>query len=188
MSVSKEKVTAGAARCPGPSWDDLAKADTKPVPEFLREDGYTYLGSAPLATERYTSPEFFRREVEKMWPNVWQFAAREEELPEPGDVVVYENAGRTYLLVRQQDGSVRAMHNVCLHRGRKLRDANGWAQELRCPFHGFTWNLDGSLKAIPCAWDFPHLKDRDMRLPQAQVGRWAGYIFVKENPGGPSLE
>ena len=188
MSVSKEKVPAGSARCPGPSWDDLAEADTKPVPEFLMQDAYTHLGSEPLATGRYTSPEFFRREVERMWPNVWQFAAREEELPEPGDVVLYENAGRTYLLVRQPDGSVRAIHNVCLHRGRKLRDESGWAQELRCPFHGFTWNLDGSLKTIPCAWDFPHLKDCDMNLPQAQVGRWAGYIFIQENSGGPTLE
>ena len=78
------------------------------------------MGSQPLSAARYTSPDFFRQEVEKMWPNVWQFAAREEELPEPGDVVVYENAGRSYLVVRQDDGSVRAFHNVCLHRGRKL--------------------------------------------------------------------
>ncbi len=138
MAESETKPTPGAARCPGPSWDDLADVDSRPVPGFLKEDAYTYLGSEPLATARYTSPEFFAREVQKMWPNVWQFAAREEELPEDGDVVVYENAGRSYLLIRQPNGSVRAFHNVCLHRGRKLRDASGWAKELRCPFHGFT--------------------------------------------------
>ncbi len=123
-----------------------------------------------------------------MWPNVWQFAAREEELPDPGDVVVYENAGRSYLVTRQPDGSVRAFHNVCLHRGRKLRLESGYSRDFKCPFHGFTWNTDGSLKEIPCRWDFGHLSDSSMTLPEAQVGRWAGYIFVKENEGGPTLE
>ena len=87
--------------------DDLAAADTNPVPQFLREEGYQYLGSEPIAASRYVSADFFKLECEKMWPNVWQFAAREEELPDPGDFVVYENAGRSYLLIRQADGSVR---------------------------------------------------------------------------------
>ncbi|MNF76738.1 Naphthalene 1,2-dioxygenase subunit alpha [compost metagenome] len=107
---------------------------------------------------------------------------------EPGSVVVYENAGRSYLLTRQQDGSVRAFHNVCLHRGRKLRTANGRVGEFRCPYHAFTWKTDGSLKQIPCRWDFKHLEKQDMSLPEAQVGRWGGYIFIKEAEGGLSLE
>ncbi len=181
-------MSKGAARCPGPGWDELMAADTVAPPAFLKADAYEYMGSAPLAAARYVDAGFFRRELEAMWPNVWQFAAREEDLPEPGDVVVYENAGRSYLLARQPDGEVRAFHNVCLHRGRKLRTESGRASEFRCPFHGFTWRNDGSLKEIPCRWDFPHLTDEAMRLPQADVGRWGGYVFVKENPGGPSLE
>ena len=188
MTEKNVKSAPGTARCPGVSWDEILQKDTHAVPAFLTDDTYRYMGSEPLATARYTSAEFFRLEVEKMWPNVWQFAAREEELPETGDVVVYENVGRSYLLVRQGDGSIKAFHNVCLHRGRKLRDASGWAQELRCPFHGFTWNLQGGLEHIPCAWDFPHLQGQDMSLPQAQVATWAGYVFVKENPGGPTIE
>lgn len=178
----------GQARCPGEGWDELMAADSRRPPEFLRQDAYEYMGSQPLAAERYTSPEFFRKEVEAMWPNVWQFAAREEELPDPGDVVVYENAGRSYLVTRQGDGSVRAFHNVCLHRGRKLRTESGWSKEFKCPFHGFNWNTDGSLKEIPCRWDFGHLTNETMKLPEAQVGRWGGYIFVKESEGGPTLE
>jgi phenylpropionate dioxygenase-like ring-hydroxylating dioxygenase large terminal subunit len=177
----------GTARCPGPSWDDLADADSRPMPDFLREESYRYLGSAPLAAERYVGAEFFRREVEKMWPNVWQYAARDEDMPDPGDTVVYENVGRSYLLARQDDGSVRAFHNSCLHRGRKLRTESGWTRAFKCPYHGFTWGLDGTLKAIPCQWDFGHLEPAEMSLPEAQVDRWGGYIFLKENPGGPSL-
>jgi len=178
----------GSARCPGESWDDYVNADSREVPAFLRAESYEYMGSEPLATARYTSADFFRRELEKLWPNVWQFAAREEDMPDVGDVVVYENAGRSYLVVRQDDGGVRAFHNVCLHRGRKLRLESGFAKDFKCPFHGFTWNRDGSLKEIPCRWDFSHLKNETMGLPEARVGRWGGYIFVCENNTGVSLE
>jgi phenylpropionate dioxygenase-like ring-hydroxylating dioxygenase large terminal subunit len=189
MADIDPKITAaGTARSAGISWTDLMKTDARPVPEFLANESYTYLGSDPIATSRYTTEAFAALEVEKMWPNVWQFAAREEDLPEIGDFVVYENAGRSFLISRQEDGSVRAFHNVCLHRGRKLRTEAGTADAFVCPFHGFTWNKNGSLKEIPCRWDFSHLADDKMSLPEAEVGRWGGYIFLRENPGGPTLE
>jgi phenylpropionate dioxygenase-like ring-hydroxylating dioxygenase large terminal subunit len=185
---AKSPPKEAAARCPGVSWNDYAAGDTHPVPGFLLEDHYRFMGSEAIDASRYTSREFFQRELDMMWPNVWQFAARDEEMPDPGDTVVYENAGRSYVLARQADGSVHAMHNVCLHRGRKLRDVGGNVNELRCPFHGFVWKLDGTIKDIPCRWDFPHLVDSQMSLPQAEVARWQGYIFVRENPGGPTIE
>ncbi|HEY2750270.1 aromatic ring-hydroxylating dioxygenase subunit alpha [Phenylobacterium sp.] len=187
MADDRTVLPLGAARCPGVSWDDLAAADSRPMPEFLSTESYRYLGSEPLSADRYTDPGFFAREVERMWPNVWQYAARDEDMPEPGDFIVYENVGRSYLVVRQADGSVRAFHNVCLHRGRKLKTEAGWANRITCPYHAFSWNTDGTLHSIPCAWDFGHLDRAQMSLPDAQADSWAGYIFVKENPGGPSL-
>ena len=163
------------------------RSDARPVPDFLAEESYQYRGSEPLPTSRYTSEEAALQERKKLWPNVWQFAARNEDMPSPGDYVVYENAGRSFLLSRQNDGSVRAFHNVCLHRGRKLRTKDGSADAFRCPFHGFTWNKDGSLAKIPSRWDFSHLCDEKMHLPEAQVACWAGYIFLRENAAGPSL-
>lgn len=176
------------ANPPGPSWDELADNDSRAVPEFLRGESWQDLGDEMLSVERYTSPDFFAKECEKMWPHVWQFAARVEEMPEPGDYVLYENAGRSYLVVRQEDGSVRAFHNVCLHRGRKLRTESGWASDFTCPYHGFAWKTDGTIKNVPCRWDFPNMRDSDVQLPEAQAGIWAGYIFIKENAGGPTLE
>jgi len=186
--VAPKAASGGVNRSAGISWTDLMREDARPVPEFLRQESYTYRGSEPLAAERYTSAEFMHLEQTKMWPNVWQFAAREEDMPGVGDFVVYENAGRSFLVVRQDDGSVRAFHNVCLHRGRKLRTQDGTADQFQCPFHGFTWHKSGALKNIPCRWDFSHLEDELMRLPEAEVGRWGGYIFIRENPGGPALE
>lgn len=188
MPKGKPSSVPGTARCPGTSWEDLVKAEANIVPEFLAEDAYQFRGSEPLSTERYTSAEFFRDEIVKMWPNVWQMAAREEDLPDPGDIVVYENAGRSFLVARQRNKSIRAFHNVCLHRGRKLRTKDGQASQFHCPYHGFAWNLDGSLNNIPCRWDFSHLEEDKMSLPEAMVGRWGGYVFLKENPGGPNLD
>lgn len=174
-------------RCPGITVDEILDMDTKPVPDTIREDVYRDLGHAPITADRYTSDAFFQAEKAKMWPKVWQFAAREDELPEPGDLVVYKNVGRSYLLVRQDDGSVRAFHNVCLHRGRLLRTESGSADELECPFHGFAWNTDGTLKRVPCEWDFPHLKEQDMTLPELRVETWAGFVFVTESAEAPPL-
>lgn len=116
-----------------------------------------------------------------MWPNVWLFAAREDELPDPGDTVVFEINDKSFLLVRQRDGSVKAFYNVCLHRARKLRTKSGQSTQLRCNFHGFTWNNDGSLKEIPCAWDFKHLEGKDMSLPEVRVNLWQGFVMITEN-------
>ena len=179
---------ADPARCPGPGIAELFASETRMVPPGIAEDSWRDLGTSPIAADRYTSADFFAAEKEKMWLKVWQMAARDEELPDPGDLIVYENVGRSYLLIRQDDGSVRAFHNVCLHRGRKLRTDSGNANELECPFHGFTWKLDGELKRVPCSWDFAHLADRNMSLPELRVGHFSGYIFVTENAEAPPLE
>lgn len=188
MAEADPPRTPGTARSPGVSWAELMARDSRPAPASLTEEAYAWRGSEPIAATRYTSEEFARAERERMWPHVWQFAAREEDLPEPGDYVVYENAGRSWLIARQDDGSVRAFHNVCLHRGRKLRRDDGTADTFVCPFHGFTWNKDGSFSQMPCRWDFEHLTSEALRLPEAETGRWGGYIFLREEPGGPSLE
>ena len=84
--------------CPGLSYTDMLKMDTREVPQFLMEESQVDLGTEPLSTERYTSAEFAQLENEKMWPNVWQFAAREEDFPNPGDTIVFDNAGKSYLI------------------------------------------------------------------------------------------
>lgn len=93
-----------------------------------------------------------------MWKRVWQMACREEDIPEVGDTLVYEICDISLLVVRTSESEIKTYYNACLHRGRQLREFDGNAQELRCPFHGFCWNLDGSLKQVPCEWDFPTLK------------------------------
>jgi phenylpropionate dioxygenase-like ring-hydroxylating dioxygenase large terminal subunit len=175
------------ATCPGRSVDDILAADVPPVPELYRRDSWENLGDEPIAASRYTSPEFFALERDRMWPRVWQMAARDEEFPEPGDLVVYDNLGKSVLLVRQHDGGVRAFWNACPHRGRQLRHESGSATEIQCPFHGFTWEPSGELKRIPCQWDFAHLNEAELSLREVRCEGFAGYWFVNWDGKAPPL-
>jgi phenylpropionate dioxygenase-like ring-hydroxylating dioxygenase large terminal subunit len=123
-----------------------------------------------------------------MWTRTWQMACREEELPEPGDTMVYDIVGRSLLITRQADGSLRALHNSCTHRGRKLLLADDNVKYFRCPFHGFSWHLDGTVRSIPCRWDFEHVTDAEFRLPEARVGTWGGFVFVNMDPAAMPLD
>lgn len=178
----------GEARCPGRGWDEYIAEDSRPFPPHLKDDHYEYLGSDAIPASRYTSKAYFQRELTELWPRVWQCAVREEDIPEPGNYIVYENAGKSFLVVRQKDGSVKAMYNACLHRGRQLASDSGNANQFRCRYHGFTWHTDGTLKEIPCRWDFGHVDDAAMKLPEASVATWGGYIFLRESAEGPSLD
>jgi len=179
--MNEIKDIARGDRCPGISYTDMLNGDTRRAPDYLFEETTIEMGDDPLPAAPYISEEFARAEREKMWPNVWLFAAREDEMPEPGDTVVFDIAGKSFLLIRQKDGGVRAFYNACLHRGRKLRTESGASVQLRCPFHGFTWRNDGSLKEIPCAWDFKHLEGKEMSLPEARVELWQGFVMLTEN-------
>ncbi len=170
------------------SYQDLLARDSRPVPEILRPAPPREFSRAPLSVDRYISQEFFNREAARMWPRVWQMACREEELPNPGDCIVYEVVGQSLLVVRTESGAIKAYFNSCLHRGRKLLTEDAHVNEFRCAFHGFRWKLDGSNCGVPCRWDFDHLSDADLRLPEAKVGIWGGFVFVNMDDKAMPLE
>ena len=177
-------------RAPGVSYQQLLDTDTHTVPEILRRESPFDDGPLFVPVERYLSPEFFQLERTKVWDRTWQMACREEHLPNVGDYIVYDVAGRSYLVVRTDPSTIQAFHNVCLHRGRLLRTEGGYrATEFRCPFHGFGWKIDGSLLNIPCAWDFPQVDDpAEWSLRDVQVATWGGFVFINPDPSAPSLE
>jgi len=91
------------------------------------------LGFRNLSTERYFSPAFHRLELERLWPRVWHVAGRATDLQKAGDYLTYELGADSVLCVRQDDGGLRAFHNVCVHRGRRLREPGvGTARSFRC--------------------------------------------------------
>jgi nitrite reductase/ring-hydroxylating ferredoxin subunit len=171
---------------PGPSFQELLDRESRPVPATLRRTGSADLGTADIGLDRYHSRAWYDREVARVWKRVWQVACREEDLPEIGDTTLYDVADISLLLVRTAQG-IRAYHNSCLHRGRPLRTEPGRVDRLRCPFHGFTWALDGTLASVPTPWDFEHLDRRRNCLPEAHVDTWAGWVFVNVADDPPPL-
>jgi phenylpropionate dioxygenase-like ring-hydroxylating dioxygenase large terminal subunit len=165
----------------------LLDGETRSVPDSLRATSTVPADDVRIAPERYHDREFHRREVERIWRRVWQMACREEEIPDVGDSIVYEIVDASLVVVRTAPDEIRAFHNSCLHRGTQLRTGAGRVAEFRCPFHGFTWNLDGSFREMPCAWDFPDVDRAQLGLPEAQVGTWGGFVFVNLDPGAPPL-
>ena len=179
---------AGDQLATRPTYKEIISRDAVPAPSFLVEDSVPDLGTQPVPATNYTCPDFFRKEVEKVWLKCWQMACREEEIPNVGDYLLYEIVGKSLLIVRSGPDEIKALYNVCLHRGRKLETHGGCKQKFRCVFHGWEWNTDGSFRHNPWAWDFPQLDARKLSLPEAKVGRWAGFVFVTFDHNAPPLE
>ncbi|MSW44142.1 MAG: Rieske 2Fe-2S domain-containing protein, partial [Actinobacteria bacterium] len=129
---------------PATSIQQFLDADARPVPPVLRYSINEDLGTEPLDVERFISREWHDREVEKVWRRVWQMVCRADEIPEAGDHITYDIAADKLISMRTDSGAIKALYNVCLHRGRALRTEDGRVSELRCPFHGFSWNIDGT--------------------------------------------
>ncbi len=176
-----------AARDPAGPFQDLLDLETVEVPAALRASTETYLGSEDLPIERYISREFFELEVEKVWRKTWQMACRESRLRRPGDYVVYDIVNDSILLTRTESGDIRGFYNSCLHRGRALKRGAGRTENLRCPYHGWSWSLSGEFEGAPCQWDFPHVTEQAFKLPEVRVATWGGWVFVNMDENCPDL-
>jgi phenylpropionate dioxygenase-like ring-hydroxylating dioxygenase large terminal subunit len=175
---------------PGPTYQALLDEDRFEVPAILRER-YPWPGglSHSIPRERYLSEEIHELEHARMWSRCWQMACRTDHVREVGDHVLYEINDLQYIVIRSDPETVRAFPNTCLHRGRTLRSCGGNVGRIRCPYHGFTWALDGSLQAVPTEWDFRGQIDRDdWHLPEAAVAVWGGFVFINPDPNAASFE
>ena len=159
----------GSARSPYTSYTEYLAEDSQKVPTFMVEENFEFLGSDDISMERYTSEEYFKAEAECMWTRVWQFACRVEDIPNIGDSLVYDILNWSFVIVRSEEDKIQAFYNSCLHRGRKLKTHRTNSLDLKCPFHGYCWNLDGTLKHTPASWDFPHVKEDEWSLPEVIV-------------------
>ena len=173
--------------------EKVVAAERRPdlLPEVYTKQAPLPGGPMKVPTARYTDRKYHELEKEHLWKKVWQFACRLDDIPEVGDYYLYEVADLQYLIVRTGPGpnDIKAHINACLHRGRQLRDCSGKrAHEFRCPFHGWTWNIDGSIKHLVSEWDFAGVRDDVAQLPGAKVATWAGFVFINPDPNSMSLE
>src|SRR5688572_1299817 len=101
-----------------------------------------------VPTERYYSHEYHERERKHLWMRVWQVAGRSDDIPEAGDWMVHTIFDQSYILVRGKDGKVRGFVNACRHRGNAFCEGKGHSARFTCPYHNWTYGLDGALLAV----------------------------------------
>lgn len=137
-----------------------------------------------LPRDAYVSETFFAREKERLFFGEWFCVGRAEEAPDPGDYVVYDIAGESMLLVRGKDEELRAFFNVCRHRGSQLvmatqRASGRFGGTVRCPYHSWTYDLDGRLRTAPFLEEGEDLCKADLPLHSTPVESWGGFVFVR---------
>jgi nitrite reductase/ring-hydroxylating ferredoxin subunit len=181
-------IEARVAGRAGKTYQQVIREDGDDIPDFMRPS-WQDLGDEDIPIDRYTSKEFHDLEVEHVWRKAWQMVCREEEIPEPGDHIVYEIVDDSFIITRTDSGDIKALQNACLHRGRRLRTVEGKVPEFRCAFHGWTWDLGGDIKRLPCSdWDFKHVEKEKFALPEAKVATWGGFVFINMDPDCEPLE
>jgi choline monooxygenase len=161
----------------------------------LREIVESYDARAPLAeawtipAPWYTDERVYELERQAVFARTWQLAARADQVREPGRYVTCEVAGEPIVVVRGSDRRLRAFFNVCRHHAAAVvTETQGEARSLRCPYHGWTYTLEGELKGTP---DFAGVCGFDRAasgLVPVECAEWEGWVFVKTERGGPTLE
>ncbi|RDH79411.1 aromatic ring-hydroxylating dioxygenase subunit alpha [Mycolicibacterium moriokaense] len=155
-----------------------------------REDAIGTPPKSPtlVPAQRYHSPAFAQLETERMWPKVWQVACTVDHVAEPGDYFTYRCGPYSVLVVRGDDGDLRAFQNVCRHRGNSLCSGSGaQLSELKCGYHGWTWDLTGTLKRVPNRKGFGGLTFSEFPLIAAKVDTWERLVFVNLDTDAISL-
>ena len=127
----------------------------------------------------YNHPEMTRLELERILKPSWQIACHISQIPGAGDYVTFELGSDSVIVLRERGGVIRALRNVCRHRGTRLLEGAGRCHgRITCPYHGWTYRYDGSLLATPAKESFPSLNLREHGLDPVHVEQALGFVFV----------
>jgi phenylpropionate dioxygenase-like ring-hydroxylating dioxygenase large terminal subunit len=142
-----------------------------------------------LPARYYTDTSLFQRELDGLFGTMWCYAARAEDVAAPGQFVVRELNGRSVIVTRNERGRVRAFHNVCRHRGTRLcaGEAGQLPGSVQCPYHAWTYDLDGRLIGAPHMDEVPHFSRADYPLLAVHADEWDGHVFLNLAGDPPGL-
>jgi glycine betaine catabolism A len=142
-------------------------------------------GAKSLPRKYFVSPDIFAREQSDILSKRWLLVGHQSQIPKPGDYFLAAIGGESVIVTRDQKSQVRGFYNVCRHRGTRLKeDACGHASAIQCPYHAWTYALDGRLIGAPHMDDVPGFDKADYSLHRVNLGLWDGFIFVnlEKNP------
>ena len=143
---------------------------------------------APLPPWTYTSPELFELEYDAFFLRRWQFVGHVSEVTGVGEFMTADIGRDNVIVIRGKDEMLRGFLNVCRHRGSRLLDGSGHCQGvIKCPYHGWTYRLDGSLLGVPQEENFPDFDRNDYGLHEIQIEVFYGFVFVRVHGDGRSV-
>ncbi len=146
------------------------------------------LQAETLPTWCYTSDAFYQREVERIWRKAWNFVGHIDQVAKPGDYLAMEFAGVPLIIVRGKDNVIRAFANACRHRGSTLLDdGQGHCGAIVCPYHSWSYGLDGTLLGAPEMHKTEGFKPAENGLVELRFGTWGGFLFVCFDDAAPPL-
>ena len=156
----------------------------------FRKTAATFQQGAKTLPQRYfVSPEIFAQELEKIFATNWVLVGHQSQLTEPGDYFLAEVAGESLIVTKDQRSTIRAFYNVCRHRGARLcEEQNGHAAAIQCPYHAWTYALDGRLLGAPHMDETPGFNKTEYPLKPARLGLWEGFIFLNLADASAPLE
>src|SRR5438046_5065815 len=156
----------------------------------FRKTAETFQTGARTLPQRYfVSLQIFAQEQEKIFARQWVLVGHQSQLPQIGDYFVAEVASESLIIVRDKGGEVHGFYNVCRHRGTRLReDRNGHLSVIQCPYHAWTYGLDGRLLGAPHMDDVPGFDKADYSLHAVNLALWEGFIFVNLGDSPTPLE
>ena len=148
------------------------------------------LRNSVLPAEAYYCPRWFALEQQHIFSRHWLCAGFTEDLTKPGDFLTVQAGGDNLLVVLDNEHQLQAFHNICRHRGTRLKEGSGHCgRAITCPYHDWTWDLAGNLKGIPSKRDeFPVTNLADWPLKKASVAIWRGMIWVNPQPDAGDIQ
>ncbi len=156
-------------------------------PALYTETRKPLLQAQTLPAHCYTSSGFFQREVESIFSCAWHFVGRNDEIRETGAYRVIDTRAGSAIVCRDGSGELHAFVNACRHRGTRLKDGQGRCNRLVCPYHAWTYNLDGSLRKTPGFGTPEQFNPLDFALQAVRLESWGGFLFVNFSAKAPSL-
>lgn len=138
--------------------------------------------------ELYTSPEVYQLEKEHIFRKQWLCLARVEELSSPGDYMTFRVGDDPILVTCTQEGKFKAFFNVCRHRGTVVASECGKTKSFQCPYHGWVYDLDGTLLGAPYTKEIEGFNRKDYGLKPVLLETWGGFIFVNLDSEAEPLE
>jgi Rieske 2Fe-2S family protein len=168
---------------------EVPAMQTKAAPTFRKTTETFRAGAKTLPQRYFVSSTIFAKEQHKIFSGQWVLVGHQSQIEEAGDYFTAEVAGERLIIVRDKQRAIHGFYNVCRHRGSRLiENRNGQCAAIQCPYHAWTYALDGRLIGAPHMDETPGFNKADYSLGQTQLGVWEGFIFVNLADASARLE